>query len=515
MPQNLQAAALLRHNPSHLYPLAPHPLRFIVHHVSFLVPLRCACFCPFYGPNALPTSACEDGRRNIAQQVSLIFAYAIDKEAKEIRLVPIQPTLDSKAHVRLIVKHVNLGDYGEFNHQLYTHGITVRSKYKERQRFIAGFVAYKEQRETNRASADHAHGDWQVRENLHNFLLATRDAVACSLWFWIDQIWIDQADDDEKGHQVNLMAEIYTRATKVEVWLGPAFPGSDPAMELLGQPIHSSKDSTLGIEKHPLALGTIVNLPYWSRLWIVQEILLMHDVWVRLGDKILSWDHLRLSFFILIMHHFNEGHTIYGDGAAAQSLVAAVGFQTPGSSTFGEVLAVARDKSCEDDRDRVFGMLGLVREQLRFQPDYSIELQGLWLQVLRLELSTLDEKAQFEDRVKNCVIILRTDEHLIGGKIMRRFMLNQVYPILAAPHRPTRSWTLAGIFKTLTLHSIRKHWSDRRRRYDYGQAGEFGRLLKRYERLRVRAWYPDEHDDKIIWHRWTCRINARRFRSSA
>jgi hypothetical protein len=39
--------------------------------------------------------------------------------------------------------------------------------------------------------------------------------------FWVDQICINQADEEEKGHQVELMASIYRHASRVITYLGP------------------------------------------------------------------------------------------------------------------------------------------------------------------------------------------------------------------------------------------------------------------------------------------------------
>jgi hypothetical protein len=38
---------------------------------------------------------------------------------------------------------------------------------------------------------------------------------------WIDQLCINQADNDERSAQVSLMSEIYKKAARVIVWLGP------------------------------------------------------------------------------------------------------------------------------------------------------------------------------------------------------------------------------------------------------------------------------------------------------
>ncbi|KAK3325036.1 heterokaryon incompatibility, partial [Apodospora peruviana] len=46
---------------------------------------------------------------------------------------------------------------------------------------------------------------------------------------WIDSMCIDQDDDAERQHLVQLMRRIYQGATHVLVWLGPSEDQSDPA----------------------------------------------------------------------------------------------------------------------------------------------------------------------------------------------------------------------------------------------------------------------------------------------
>ncbi|KAK3953301.1 heterokaryon incompatibility protein-domain-containing protein, partial [Pseudoneurospora amorphoporcata] len=64
--------------------------------------------------------------------------------------------------------------------------------------------------------------------------LPTIDPDAIPIIIWIDQICINQLDNNEKSHQVQLMGQIYSRAMEVLVWLGPAADGSDEVMDALG-----------------------------------------------------------------------------------------------------------------------------------------------------------------------------------------------------------------------------------------------------------------------------------------
>jgi hypothetical protein len=58
-----------------------------------------------------------------------------------------------------------------------------------------------------------------IAENLSYALQALRypDRSRC---LWVDAICINQAENEEKGHQVQHMGQIYERARMVVVWLG-------------------------------------------------------------------------------------------------------------------------------------------------------------------------------------------------------------------------------------------------------------------------------------------------------
>ena len=50
---------------------------------------------------------------------------------------------------------------------------------------------------------------------------------------WIDALCINQDDVEERGHQVNLMAQVYSLAEQVVIWLGEGCAETDTAFELL------------------------------------------------------------------------------------------------------------------------------------------------------------------------------------------------------------------------------------------------------------------------------------------
>ncbi|KAK3998087.1 heterokaryon incompatibility protein 6, OR allele [Cladorrhinum sp. PSN332] len=98
---------------------------------------------------------------------------------------------------------------------------------------------------------------------LHNLGLS-HDHAAGPLILWIDQICINQGDRIEKAHQVSLMGRIYSTASEVLVWLGPAENNSDAVMQAWRTVGQASRDLDVETyftkEKLPLFLNAMNNV---------------------------------------------------------------------------------------------------------------------------------------------------------------------------------------------------------------------------------------------------------------
>jgi hypothetical protein len=152
-------------------------------------------------------------------------------------------------------------------------------------------------------SDDKSLGVIPLTDNLHSALCDIRDSDAVATRsFWIDQITINQDDETERGHQVNLMGDIYTAATRVVSYLGPRDAYDEDALELLNQIhdqfnhlydtplLHDEITSLRALyrihERIPeelrfktdatksswQGLADIVYGPWTRRLWMVQEV---------------------------------------------------------------------------------------------------------------------------------------------------------------------------------------------------------------------------------------------------
>ncbi|KAF2679139.1 HET-domain-containing protein [Lentithecium fluviatile CBS 122367] len=134
-----------------------------------------------------------------------------------------------------------------------------------------------------------------IRENLWNFLNQERQVQHPS-YLWIDAICIDQTNDIERGYQVALMREIYSKAFKVTVWLGPST--EDTRSHLLHLQYLSKFSKTIELHSwEPDFTDFVLELcrrPYWHRVWIVQEFVLATEIdiccgYQKIEGRALGW----------------------------------------------------------------------------------------------------------------------------------------------------------------------------------------------------------------------------------
>ncbi|KAF3020158.1 hypothetical protein E8E14_009450 [Neopestalotiopsis sp. 37M] len=125
-----------------------------------------------------------------------------------------------------------------------------------------------------------------------------------SILLWVDQICINQKDDEEKNQQIPLMSSIYRYATNTAIWLGAEESGSTSAMQLLDD-VNTRLQFSEAIDINPKEferlqlpredstqwrdLKNLLKRPWFSRLWIIQEVILSRSPWVLCGDHHVHW----------------------------------------------------------------------------------------------------------------------------------------------------------------------------------------------------------------------------------
>jgi hypothetical protein len=105
-----------------------------------------------------------------------------------------------------------------------------------------------------------------VTTNLYAALLHLRNSSLERI-IWIDAICIDQKNDEERAQQIQLMAKIYSQASRVLVWLGEAADNSDQALKEIRaagrKAIHSLNNVTI-----QLAVDKLLKRDWFQRIWV-------------------------------------------------------------------------------------------------------------------------------------------------------------------------------------------------------------------------------------------------------
>lgn len=149
-----------------------------------------------------------------------------------------------------------------------------------------------------------------VTENLYALLLRAREnTLLASRYMWVDAICINQEDPLERTSQVNLMATIYHSADTVVVWLGEEDEDTERSFDMIRllrgccedclkgiTPKSLSSEETLGILAPCGDISSwksvvkVFQRRYFTRVWIIQEIILAKTVLALCGKYSIDWD---------------------------------------------------------------------------------------------------------------------------------------------------------------------------------------------------------------------------------
>ncbi|CAI0651405.1 unnamed protein product [Colletotrichum noveboracense] len=236
---------------------------------------------------------------------------------------------------------------------------------------------------------------------------------------WVDALCIDQYNRDERTQQVQMMTKIYSRAESVAVWLGPEADRSSAASDFLlrltqqsGSPDKITKLlSSKSNEKDISATVSLFERDYWKRLWVVQEVFNAQSVTVYCGEKSLPWDIYKEASHVFQRHKGDLDYYFPGNSQGRSYARASqnhftysqiLTYQGPGSlpdvralrhygeDSLLEVMRVCRRKFSSDPKDKVFGILGLLTEDVRkdFPVDYGLSVKEIYTNVVDFLIST-------------------------------------------------------------------------------------------------------------------------------
>jgi hypothetical protein len=282
----------------------------------------------------------------------------------------------------------------------------------------------------------------QVSKNLWDALYHIRKDDE-EIAIWADALCINQIDFEEKNSQVPLMKDIYQMATSTLVWVGLASNNSDALMkrldevgkdafqagilsvfgkeaqnvlrpqdggEVLSGPHYTIRKSLeelsdkLGFDFPYTALGPFNMRPYWTRVWIIQEVSVSQQVIILCGTKEIPFSHFAAASIFLLFHKsrmaIKAGVATSMDpskGSNLNEMMASnefdgrynylIGsrrrFQREAGTEHDDLLGLLKktclsndyaiDQRATDYRDIIYGVLGMAADvkPLGIRPDYG------------------------------------------------------------------------------------------------------------------------------------------------
>jgi hypothetical protein len=251
--------------------------------------------------------------------------------------------------------------------------------------------------------------------------LATNEEFRGDYKIWIDAICINQSDDVERASQVRKMREIYCGAWVVISWLGKNNGPADVKdafhlLRTLASLPEDEQDLTKLLIQQPglvrqqgfFALHEFMKRPYWSRLWVVQEVVMGASFTVlRCDDDLLDLECFCKGISVLYRGNnwtlknrllaserkrrnlSNSGWThVTSLHLVHQAIRELISYESKGISTslgFRRLLQVASSGQCRDVRDKVFALLGLMDPQVagKIAHDYNLDTLKLFAAVAK------------------------------------------------------------------------------------------------------------------------------------
>lgn len=105
------------------------------------------------------------------------------------------------------------------------------------------------------------------------------------------QICVNQANTQERNHQIQPMTRIHTQAEGITIYLGENHDDSDLTMYIVGD-IHDSS-TNLGervLKSNTDMLRSLFGRSWFSRIWVLQEVATAQSAAMNCGHRSLNWD---------------------------------------------------------------------------------------------------------------------------------------------------------------------------------------------------------------------------------
>ncbi|KAK1826631.1 HET-domain-containing protein [Podospora conica] len=224
---------------------------------------------------------------------------------------------------------------------------------------------------------------------------------------WVDAVCINQQDLPEKGRQVAMMKDIYTHAQEVRIWLGHLDDNTAvralEAIRRIHEQCRRETNDLRDLDSHlygrsgggfkysdaPLptdcdweAVRALYSFPWFTRLWVVQEAALARQAVCNIGNHTIDMEVVALTARWMVHRRYPR----HFGGSEIEGIENASNMYRPTGGWFGNQLRNMHRQGCKDPRDRVYGVLGLLRPETAaaITPDYTATVLEVYAQALRV-----------------------------------------------------------------------------------------------------------------------------------
>ncbi|KAM7214714.1 Heterokaryon incompatibility protein (HET) domain containing protein [Rhypophila decipiens] len=229
---------------------------------------------------------------------------------------------------------------------------------------------------------------------------------------WVDAICTNQKDKQECARQVPKMGEIYRHAAMVVVWLGEVWESYMTAFDILRYLAGVYDEQTAGrdmkleemkarvvrltMEGYPTSMSfklafhivqKLEAVPYFSRMWVLQEIALAQSVTLVAGHQTLPWETFEKAMLVRALYATQDRrlrsvmfrHLDHGALKLVELRMAVVGGRQDRSIL--TLMNQFRGHKATEAADKVYAILDLTdtdKDDIGLRVDYSLPTAALY-----------------------------------------------------------------------------------------------------------------------------------------
>lgn len=232
-----------------------------------------------------------------------------------------------------------------------------------------------------------------LHENLWQFLNRAWEQRLFDQFFWTDRLCLNQDNPEEISQQVPRMRTIYHNAELVLIWLHLEDNVERCVLEVVRR--YNSQDGTSALRHSDVnTLFRWLENPYWTRIWIVQEVVVSRKVCVACGENLIPMEKLAS----LIKDAYEDLDMSFGETNEGPSIFELCKLRAHGQRPLNWLLAAFYHYHSSRPVDRLYGILGLVQNNDdgssptdNIQVDYSKPTSHAFLDAMFESSPGLDE----------------------------------------------------------------------------------------------------------------------------